>query len=252
MPYESTMYSAESLLLRYQHSGDLALRDKLVVMHLYIADIVARRFAGRGVDYDDLYQVASIALLKAIERFDLGKGVKFVSYATPTMIGEVKNYFRDKSRLISIPRRSSALRVKLREVRDRLEQELMRAPTAVEISEALDVPLEYVLEALESQNAVSPASLDAVPTGADDASLSDFLGISEQGYALFEARDQVARVLEQLSGDEREVIRMRFFDELSQRTVGEKMGVSQMTVSRVERRALTKLRAYLSDDEAEE
>ena len=252
MGYESTGHSAESLLLGYRHSGDMALRDKLVTKHLYIADIVARRFSGRGVDYDDLYQVASLALLKAIERFDADKGVKFVSYATPTMVGEVKNYFRDKSRLISIPRRSNALHTRLRDARAALEQELMRAPTPVERAEAMDASLEEVLEALESQNAVSPTSLDASPVGVDDSPLGALLGQDERGFEQFETRDQLAHALKQLDENEQVVVRKRFFEEKSQRTVGIEMGVSQMTVSRLERRALDKIRAVIARAEMSE
>ncbi len=253
MGYEgTTTHTTEALLLQYKHSGDTALRDKLAAAHLYIADIVARRFSGRGVDYDDLYQVASIALLKAIERFDAGKGVKFVSFATPTMVGEVKNYFRDRSRLISLPRRSSALQKRIRDARSDLEQRLMRAPTPTELADALDAPLDEVLEAMESQGAANPLSLDAVPVGVDESPLSSLLGREEEGFERFDERDQVARALECLSEDERRVITSRYFDDLSQRVIGEEMGVSQMTISRVERRALEKIRAMLSRGETED
>ena len=252
MAYESTTHTAESLLYQYQQSGDLALRDKVIAMHLHIADIVARRFSGRGVEYDDLYQVSSLALVKAIERFDLHKGVKFVSYATPTMVGEVKNYFRDKSRLISMPRRHAALRTRMQKARAELEQQLMRVPTPMELAQALEMPLEDVLEALESQGAVSPLSLDASPTGADDSPFGALLGRAEEGFERFDDRDLVRRALTQLEADEQIVIRRRYFEGLSQRVVGEGMGVSQMAISRIERRALGKIRVYVTSAGTEE
>ena len=246
--YQSTQ-KAEALIRQYQLSGDVALREQLARMHLYIADIVARRFSGRGVEYDDLYQVASLALLKAIERFDPDKGVKFASFATPTMVGEVKNYFRDKSRLISLPRRGADMLRRLRLASDQLQARLMRMPTPVELAEALDAPLDTVLEALEMQGAVSPFSLDTAPAGEDESPLGDFLGAEERGFAEFEQRDQVKRLLDLLPEEERQVLKARYFEGLSQRAVAEARGVSQMTVSRVERRALDKLRKWMTEDE---
>lgn len=251
MAYKGTTYSTEALILQYQQSGDVALRDKLAAAHLYISDIVARRFSGRGVEYDDLYQVASLALLKAIERFDVQKGVKFVSYATPTMVGEVKNYFRDKSRLISLPRRSTALNRRIMSACAELEQRLMRSPTPVELAEELDAPLDEVLEALEAQNAASPLSLDASPTGVDDSPLQSMLGREEDGFARFDDRDLLERAIKQLGEDERHVIMERYFEGLSQRVVGEQMGVSQMTISRIERRALDKIRSFIAYGEGD-
>lgn len=248
MDYQCTQ-SAEDLIRQYQMSGDVALREKLAEMHLHIAGIVARRFAGRGVEYDDLYQVASLALLKAIERFDPGKGIKFASFATPTMVGEVKNYFRDKSRLITLPRRGADLLRRLRLARDQLEQTLSRAPTPVELAEALDSPLDTVLEALEMQGAASPYSLDSAPDGADESPMGAFLGVEERGFAAFEQSDQIKSMLDRLPGEEREVIIPRYFEGLSQREVAQLRGVSQMTVSRVERRALEKLRKWMTEGE---
>lgn len=251
MAYERTAPSAESLLVQYRHSGDLALRDKLVTMHLYIADIVARRFAGRGVDRDDLYQVASLALLKAVERFDVSKGVKFSTYATPTMIGEVKNYFRDKSRVISLPRRTETIRLKIVRAREELEQQLMRAPTPVEMADWMGESLELVIEALETMNAISPISLDDATTGDDETPLANLFGREEAGYEEFAERDRIARAMTLLSDDEVSVIQMRYRDEMSQRAIGEKMDISQMTVSRIERRAIEKIRNYFKATEEE-
>lgn len=244
--------SAEALLIEYQKTKSPALLDTLTRRHLYIADIVARRFSRRGVEYDDLYQVASLALIKAIGRFDPDKGVKFVTYATPTMMGEVKNYFRDKSRIIQLPRRATTLNRRLEEAREALEQTLERPPTPTELAEACDLPLETVLETLEIRSAMTVASLEAAPSDAEDASpLSAFLGENDEGYADFERRDQIERAMAVLPENERRVVAERFFAGKSQREVAEGMAVSQMTVSRLERRALERIRAYLEDKQGD-
>lgn len=249
MSANSSGLSAEALLRQYQLSGDMALRETLVRMHLYIAGIVARRFTGRGVDYEDLYQVASLALVKAIERFEPDKGVKFVSYATPTMVGEVKNYFRDKARPISVPRRGAELIARIQKAMARLQMDLMRNPTPVELAEELDVSLEMVLEALEMQGAMSPASLDTAPAGEDESPISAFLGVEEKGFALFEQSDQVKRLLEKLPRQQRDVLTMRYFGGKSQREIAQFMDVSQMTISRLERKALETLKSWMTEED---
>ena len=246
MMHESNL-STQALISQYQKSGDAALREQIVTKHLYIADIIARRFSGRGVDYDDLYQVASLALLKAIERFDASKGVKFTTYITPSMLGEVKNYFRDKSHVISLPRRGAELNQRMRKVRLELEQTLMRSPTPDELAQAMEVPVEWVIETLEMQGALMPASLDSAPMGVDDSTLGVFLGRDDAGYERFEMQNQMASMLERLTEQERGVIERKYFDNMSQREIGEAMGISQMTVSRLERRALEAMRSLLDN-----
>ena len=138
----------DNLFRQYAEEPSEGLRNQLVEAHLHIASIIARRFSGRGVDFDDLYQVAALALIKAVERYNPERGVKFVSYATPTMVGEVKNFFRDRTHLVSLPRKGTELLRKIDKTRSELEQSLCRAPTAVELAEKLCAPLEDVLEAL--------------------------------------------------------------------------------------------------------
>lgn len=166
---------AEELLREYASTGNTAIRDRVVEAHLYIASIIARRFSGRGVDYDDLFQVASLSLLKSVERYDPERGVKFASFVTPTMVGEVKNYFRDRSRLIRLPRRGGELLRVVENARDRLQMELQRQPTAEELAERSGVSLEDVLEVLEMRGAASLVSLDALPAEDDEAGAPDFL-----------------------------------------------------------------------------
>ncbi len=239
------------MLRQYAQTRDEALRNRLVEAHLYIASIIARRFARRGVDYDDLYQVASLALIKAVERYDPDRGVKFVSFATPTMIGEVKNYFRDKAQTISLPRRGRELLGKIASAREALEQEYFRAPTPEELSDSLGVPLDDIVEALEMQGAAMPASLDAILPGEDDggATLRSLIGVDESGFGHFEARQSIRQMLNSITPTERKILINRYFGNLSQREVAQHLGVSQMTVSRAERKALSQLRGMMEKDD---
>ena len=240
---------SEQLLRAYRLRPDPALAAQIVEAHLYLAAIVARRFSGRGVEYDDLYQVASLALYKALERYDPDRGVKFITYVTPNMVGEVKNYFRDRSRAIRLPRRGRSLLRRIEACREELTQRLQRQPTADEIAAELDVPLEDVIESLELHSAAWLVSLDALPPEDDDsAPLSTFLGIEEPGFDEFERRDLLTRGLEGLSDEQRTLLRRRFFEGKSQREVAEQLGVSQMWVSRAERKALEQLRAATGEN----
>ena len=239
---------AERLLSEYVATRDPALAERVVGEHLYIAAIIARRFSGRGVEYDDLYQVASLALYKALDRYDPARGVKFASFVTPAMVGEVKNYFRDRSRAIRLPRRGQKLMQDIENARDALAQRLERQPTADEIAGELGVSLEDVIEGMELRGAASLLSLDALPQeDEENAPLSAFLGMDEKGYADFEQGDWIRRAMDALEERLREVVRLRFFENLSQRQAAERLGVSQMWVSRAERRALEALRQALDE-----
>lgn len=237
----------EILLRQYcQDRANVALRDRVFEAFLPLAGMVARKFSGRGVDYDDLYQVGSLALFKALERFDLDKGVKFVTFATPTVVGEIKNYFRDRSRLISMPRRSGALIKKIEKAKEELMHELHRAPTAQELADALGESVETVLETIEMQGALSPVSLDMSTTEEDeDFNLYSVLGFEERGYHDIEMKDMIRRALAQMTDTERQIIMERFFNNRSQREVADMLGVSQMTVSRNERKAIERFRELI-------
>ncbi len=240
----------DALLAQYAQSRAPDIRDRIVEIYLYIAEIVAKKFSGRGVDYDDLFQVAALALVKGVERFDAEKGVKFSSFITPTMVGEVKNYFRDRSRTIRLPRRSAEMAKELRDARSRLEQTLGRSPRVDELAEALGTTEDDVLEALELSNAMTLASLDAQTAEADDGDtpLSAFLGFSDPGYTDFERQDMLNRALSTLNDRQRAVITGRYFEGLSQRDLAARLNISQMTVSRVERAALEILRDRMEQE----
>ena len=228
----------DALVARYIHSRDPDLRDEVVRAYLPAARSVARKFAGRGVDEDDLFQVASLAMVKALDRFDPEKGVKFVSYVIPSMVGEVRNYFRDSARLIRLPRRGVQLAAQVNRARGELEQALGRSPRADEIADRLNVRLEDVLEALEIYNHRT-VSLDSED---EETPIENFVGAEDAALEAFETSEQLAGAMSALSERERSVIRMRFFENLSQRQIAEKMNLSQMTVSRVERQALDALK----------
>lgn len=228
----------DALVARYIHSRDPDLRDEVVRAYLPAARSVARKFAGRGVDEDDLFQVASLAMVKALERFDPEKGVKFVSYVIPSMVGEVRNYFRDSARLIRLPRRGVQLAAQVNRARGELEQALGRSPRADEIADRLNVRLEDVLEALEIYNHRT-ISLDSED---EETPIENFVGAEDAALEAFETSEQLAGAMSALSERERSVIRMRFFENLSQRQIAEKLNLSQMTVSRVERQALDALK----------
>lgn len=242
--------NSEQLAANYIKTRDTAARDLLVEKNLRLAAIVASRFSGRGVEYDDLYQVASLSLFKAVERYDPARGVKFSTFITPTMVGEVKNYFRDKARAIRLPRNAGETLKLLDNAIARLSQELSRSPTAEELANNMGVSLENVLEALEMRGAAHPMSLDsAYDEGDGETSLSAYVGFEESGYRDYENSDMITRAMARLDDKMRDVVKLRFFKGLSQRDAAARLGISQMSVSRAERRALEIMRSALEDDD---
>ena len=234
------------LIARYRETGDMAARDAVAEAYLYIAEIIARRFSGRGVDYDDLYQVAALALVRALERFDPARGVQFDSYATPAMVGEVRNYFRDKSRLIRPARGSAEALRRVARLTAELTQSLGRSPRVDELAEAAGLGEAGVLELLEMS--APPVSLNQTPSEDDAGDLLNIFGTEETGFSAFETRDMLARALAQLTERERQVVQLRFFENLSQREAAGRLNISQMTVSRAEQSALRALRALITDE----
>ncbi len=229
------------LFQRYRETGDRELRNQLAEKYLYIAAILAKKFVGRGVEYDDLYQVASLALLKGIDRFDERKGLKFSTYITPTITGEIKNYFRDRSRLIHLPRKISELRASVHAAAEELTRELGKKPTAKEIADRLGVSEEDVLLSAEAGGVVS---LDR-PAEDGDMNFYDVIPDSEDVFEKIDTHDAVSTALADLTETEKKLVACRFGEELSQAETARRMGVSQMYVSRMERKILEKLREKL-------
>jgi RNA polymerase sigma-B factor len=228
----------------YERNKSIELRDFILSKYLYVAEIIAKKFMNRGVEYDDLFQVASLALIKALERYECGRGVKFISFATPTLVGEIKNYFRDKTRMIRISRRDSELIRKLEETKETLSGELGRSASPEEIAERLEISVERVLELMETQSAAYAASLDSYITINEDLKLIKLLGNTDDEYERIEDRDFIRKCMEQLDDLEKRLVRERFSEGKSQREVAVALGVSQMYISRIERRILLKFRNY--------
>lgn len=237
----------ETLFAQYRKSGDVAIRNRIAEQYLSIASMIAKKFVGRGVEYDDLFQIASLALMKGIDRFDETKGIKFSTFITPTIAGEIKNYFRDRSRLIHLPRRVSELRQAIKRAADGFLNEQGRNPTAAELSELLHVPEEDVVTAMEC----SVVSLDRPADGEDGTSYLDVLPASSDDFEEIERKDAVKRAMAELNDEEREIVSFRFGKELSQTETAKRLGVSQMYISRMERKILEKLRANLKEGVAD-
>ena len=233
----------EELFRKYRETGDVALRNEIVEKYLYIAAVLAKKFVGRGVDYDDLYQVASLALIKGVDRFDERKGLKFSTFITPTITGEIKNYFRDRSRLVHLPRKVSELRVSIKREAEKYLAETGKNATAKELAARLGVSEEEVLRCSEAGGVVSLDS--TVDHEGDSMSLHDVLPAEENIFEDVENRDAVRAALSTLSDQERALVKYRFGHELSQMETAKRMGVSQMNVSRMERKILQKLRENL-------
>ncbi|GAB2670064.1 RNA polymerase sigma factor SigF [Kribbella swartbergensis] len=221
-------------------------RDGLVALHMPLVEHLARRFRNRGEPYDDLVQVATIGLIKAIDRFDSDRGVEFSTYATPTILGEIKRYFRDKGWAIRVPRRLQELRLSLTSATAELTQELGRAPTVAELSERLGLSPDLVIEGLESANAYNTLSLDAPDQNeADATTVLDGLGGEDEALESVEYRESLKPLLAQLDTREKRILTLRFFRGMTQSQIAEEIGISQMHVSRLLARTLTELRAGL-------
>ncbi len=234
------------LFKQYKESGDIALRNEIAEEYLYIADILAKKFVGRGVEYDDLRQVAVYSLLRGIDRFDPALGMQFTTFITPTITGEIKNYFRDKSRLVKLPRRLSEICTAVKKFSADYESEKGIKPSVKQIAQALSLSEEEVVKALEVGGTVS---LDGMTAGEDDEerSLYSLLASGEEDYEEFETKDALTAAMKDFTDTEKAIIKYRYTDELSQSEIAKRLGVSQMFVSRMERKLLLKLKEKLKD-----
>lgn len=231
----------DELFAEYVKTKDLGIRNQLIEKYLYIAEIAAKKFVGRGVDYEDLYQVASLALVKAIERFEPDREIKFSSFATPSLIGEIKNYFRDSSRVMRLPRRDIELYKKLNKYVEEYVANKGYKPSVKNIAEHLGVPEERIFEVLEMKQADNVMSLDADLSVGENTSLSAVLGKEDESFEQIENHDFLKYCLDLLSDTEKQIIEERYFKNRTQKQVAEILHVSQMQVSRMERKILSKL-----------
>ena len=226
------------------------IRGELVELHLPLVEYLARRFRNRGEWLDDLTQVATIGLIKSIDRFDLDRGVEFSTYATPTIVGEIKRHFRDKGWAVRVPRRLQELKLALTKAISDLAQRLGRAPTVAELAAHLQMSEEEVLEGLESANAYSTVSLDAPDSGDEDApAVAESLGMLDEALEGVEYRESLKPLLERLPPREKRILLLRFFGNMTQSQIATELGISQMHVSRLLARTLTQLREGLTTDD---
>jgi RNA polymerase sigma-B factor len=221
-------------------------REDLVRLHLPLVEHLTRRFLNRGEHYDDLLQVGTIGLIKAIDRFDSDRGVEFSTYATPTIVGEIKRHFRDKSWAIRVPRRLQELRASISAATAELTQDLGRSPTVAEIATKVGVTDEEVIEGLESANAYTTLSLDASDSAEDSAlSMLDTIGEDDEALEHVENRESLKPLLEALDPREKHILTLRFFRGMTQSQIAAEIGISQMHVSRLLARTLERLRDSL-------
>jgi RNA polymerase sigma-B factor len=226
---------------------DEEAREELVEIYRPLAEYLARRFFGRGEPIEDLTQVASIGLLKAIDRFDLERGVKFSTYATATIVGELKRHFRDKGWALRVPRRLQESGLKVGRSVTELYQDLGRAPTVREIAERTGLSEEEVLEAQETAQAYTTTSLDA-PTDDEGATTGDKLGSEEESFEFLEGWASVVPAIRDLPARERHILYLRFFRGMTQTRIAERLGISQMHVSRLLSRTLATLREQVAEE----
>jgi RNA polymerase sigma-B factor len=232
-----------ALLVRYHRDGDLSAREELVERFLPLARDLALRYVYTDESFDDLMQVASLGLIKAIDRFEPDRGTRFTSYAAPTILGELKRHFRDKGWALRVPRDLQERALAVSRTTETLAKKLGRSPNVREVAWALGCSVESVLEATEAAASYEASSLDAPASRGDgeSASLVELLGDEDPSYGLVESRDAIASTWRALPDIERQVLALRFLDDLTQREIGERIGYSQMHVSRLLRRALASL-----------
>jgi RNA polymerase sigma-B factor len=236
--------------VEYQRTGERRLRNELIEAHQGLAAHLARRFANRGEQLDDLKQVAFVGLLKAVERFDPGRELEFSTFATATIEGELKRHFRDKTWTIRPPRRRQELHLKLSAAVSDLSQQLKRAPRVPEVAAHLGVSEDEVLDAMDAGGAYRPSSLDAPRSGTESATLESRGGSEDMGFELAEHRLIVEQLLAGLPEREQKIVRLRFFEDMGQTEIAEEVGISQMHVSRLLARTLLQLREELQQREA--
>jgi len=237
--------SDKELFVMYSENKDIDIRNELINRNIYIVEILSKKFLNKGIEYEDIYQVASLGLIYAIERFDVTKGFEFSSFATPTIIGEIKKYFRDKGWSIRVPRRIQELSKKVNMASVHLQQQLHRVPKVEDIAEYLGCTQEDVLEAIDASYVYKPKSLDlSYDNDGDDKDiqLMDLVGSEDKSFAAIENKDFLERAMSKLNEVELKIIQDRFFNNKTQMTIATELGVSQMTVSRIEKKVLSKLK----------
>ena len=238
------------LFRRFKEQGDAEARDQLIVNHINLVRFLASKFKNRGESIDDLVQVGTIGLIKAIDRFDPSRGLEFTTYATPTIMGEIKRHFRDKGWSVRVPRRLQELSAKVNQATDELTNRLQRSPSVAEIAEHLGSTVDEVLEAMESSSAYSSVPLEGGGSGDDDEApaVIDHYATEDADLASSDDRIVLEQAIQDFSPRERDVIRMRFTEGLTQVEIAERLGISQVQVSRLLRRTLRRIQDKIEPD----
>ena len=233
------------LFLLYHETKDIVIRNQIFEKYKYMAEIISRKYSNRGIEHDDIYQIACMGLIFAIERFDISKGFEFTSFATPTILGEIKKYFRDKGWAVKVPRKIQEISRKVNEYNNILTARLHRAPTIKEIAEYISSTEEEVLEAFEAGRMFNSQSLDEkfdLSRDDNDISLMDVVGAEDKHYNLIENLDFLNKSMSKLNELEKNIIIKRFYENKTQSDIAKELNISQMTVSRIEKKSLEKLR----------
>ena len=238
----------DEIFREWRRSGDAGLREKLILQHHRLVAHLARRFAERGEPLEDLVQHGMIGLIQALDHFDIERGVQFSTFATPRIIGEIRRFFRDRSRGVRVPRRIQELSRDITHQVETLTQKFNRSPTYAEIALHLSVSEEEVIEAVELGRALNPLSLEDTPTyGESPLTLAERVGRLDPEIVGFEDREALREALEQLAPEQRDVLRAAYFGGHSQTEIARQMHVSQMHISRLLRRSLTELRRIMDE-----
>jgi len=238
--------SNKELFAKYQQTKSIELRNQIVEKYLYMVDILIKKYLNKGVDYEDLYQVGSMALVFAVERYDAGKGFEFSSFATPTIIGEIKRYFRDKGWAVKVPRRLKEISAQISPAKEALYGKYSRIPTVTELAGYLGYSEEDILEAMEGGQAYNTYSLNQTfDEGGDEGEgtvLEKYTGREETGYHSFENAELIKTVLSGLTEKEKNIFRRRYFKNETQQEIASDLDVSQMTISRMEKKIRQKFK----------
>ena len=237
------------LFQAYKDDPTTEKRNQIVEKYLYMVDILIRKYLGKGVEYEDLYQVGALALVSAVERFDPTKGFEFSTFATPTILGEIKKYFRDKQWSLKVPRRLKEIAAKVLEAKEDLANSLQRQPTVAEMAEATGLTEDQIIEALDSAQAYGTYSLDRTFDDAGDEGenpyLEKYTGFDEVGYDRVELAEIIGKVMSTFNDQQKFIFKERFLNNKAQSVIAEELGVSQMTVSRAEKQMVKKFREEL-------
>ncbi|MEJ8555370.1 SigB/SigF/SigG family RNA polymerase sigma factor [Tepidibacter sp. Z1-5] len=235
----------KELFREYRETKDIDIRNRLIENYMYIVDILSRKFINKGIEYEDIYQVGSLGLIYAIDRFDIEKGYEFSSFATPTIVGEIKKYFRDKGWAVRVPRRIQELSKKVNKARIELQQKNQKPPKVIDIATYLGCSEEEVLEAMEASQGYNTTSLDITyDNDGDDkqVKLIDLMGNEDKNFSKIDNEDFFNKFMKTLDEVQIKIMKDRFFDNKTQSELAKELNVSQMTISRIEKKIVMKLR----------